>query len=189
MTFAEDVARERRRGDRARPRSALDAVREHHEPAAPLGRRLDPVLCIAERSRPADGGRPRIGARSVVPRGQRRTERDDQQDKRGEQRSHDESRLWAGAWWRLGRSVPPGLEIPDLRFEARPRPPVLDSEREAGNDETCSERAEDESSERDAVEAPDEEPHGRRRAVLQREDGDDRSEQRDDQVADGHERF
>jgi hypothetical protein len=68
------------------------------------------------------------------------------------------ARLSAGAGRRLGGLVPLGLEIPNMRSELsrmRPCPPALDNEWNAGNDETGSERAQDEPSERDALEIPD----------------------------------
>jgi len=71
----------------------------------------------------------------------------------------------------------------------RPCPPALDTERDAGNDETRTERAEDESGKGDAVEIPDYELHGGRRSVLKREDSDGSSEQRDNEVAERHEAF
>ena len=40
VTLGEDVARDRRRGDGARPRAPLDAVREDDETAAPVRRHL-----------------------------------------------------------------------------------------------------------------------------------------------------
>jgi len=71
----------------------------------------------------------------------------------------------------------------------RPCPPALDTERNAGNDETGTERAEDESSEGDAVEIPDDESHGSRRSVLKRKDSEGSSEQRDHEIAERHEAF
>jgi hypothetical protein len=62
VTLRENVGREGRRGDDAGPRSALDAVGVHHEPAAPVGRHLDPVGRAAERARPADRRGPGLGA-------------------------------------------------------------------------------------------------------------------------------
>ena len=82
MARADDVAGERRRGDRAGPRPALDAVREYDQTTAPVGGHLDPVGRIAERSRPADGGRPRVGEWRLRRRYERGGESEEQEEQR-----------------------------------------------------------------------------------------------------------
>ena len=76
VTFGSDVARDRRRGDCARPRAALDAVREHDETAAPVLRHGDEILRAAEHAAPAD--------RRALCLGTRYDERQDQREQHDE---------------------------------------------------------------------------------------------------------
>ena len=88
VAFSEDVSRERRRPDVARPHTSLDPVGEDHEPAFPVGRHLDLVARAAKRARPADGPALRVGARSAGPGRGRRDDRQAQHHESGEQPAH-----------------------------------------------------------------------------------------------------
>ena len=88
VAFSEEVSRERRRADVARPHTSLDPVGKDHEPAFPVGRHLDPVARAAKRARPADGPALRVGARSAGPGCGQREERQAQHHESGQQPAH-----------------------------------------------------------------------------------------------------
>ena len=88
VAFSEEVSRERRRADVARPHTSLDPVGKDHEPAFPVGRHLDPVARAAKRARPADGAALRVGATSAGPGRGQRDECQAQDHESGQQPAH-----------------------------------------------------------------------------------------------------
>jgi len=82
----EDVARDRRRRDGARPRAPLDPMREHDETPFPVRRRFDQIARAAEHAATADRGAVRGGTRAR-PRRVRDDERHDQREEREERTS------------------------------------------------------------------------------------------------------
>jgi hypothetical protein len=87
VPFGEDVARDRQHAEIAPAWTALNAVREDHESAAPVLRDLDHVVGAAELTVPSDRRALRRRGRRLGPRSLRQDQRDDASDQTDERAS------------------------------------------------------------------------------------------------------